>query len=36
MMQTLDYIVIAYITLRTFTEINFKQIFIQGQVIGSS
>jgi hypothetical protein len=25
-----------YITLRTFMEINFRKMFIQGQVIGSS
>jgi hypothetical protein len=36
MVQVFDYIVIAYITLRTFTEINFKKTFIQGEVIGSS
>ena len=36
MVQVFDYIVIAYITFRTFTEINFKKTFIQGQVIGSS
>ena len=35
MMQVFDYIVIAYITLRTFSEINLKKTFIQGQVIGS-
>jgi hypothetical protein len=37
MMQVFDYIIIAYITLRTFSEINLKKkTFIQGQVIGSS
>ena len=36
MMQVFDYIVIAYITLRAITEINFKKTFIQEQVIGSS
>jgi hypothetical protein len=30
-MQVFDYIVIAYITLRAFTEINLKKTFIQGQ-----
>jgi hypothetical protein len=31
MVQAFDYIVIAYITLRTLTDINFKQMFIQGK-----